>query len=33
MQINFLNYFMIQAAAKGNNRFLLGLDLLLANEG
>ena len=32
MVINFLNYFQIEAGAKGNVSFLLGLDLLLANE-
>lgn len=32
MQINFLAYFQIEAAAKGNVAFLLNLDLLIANE-
>lgn len=33
MQINFLQYFQVHAAAKGNVPYLLSLDLLLANEG
>jgi len=31
MEINFLNHFQIEAAAKQNIPFLLSLDLLLAN--
>jgi len=32
MQINFRQYFQIEAAAKGNLSFLLDLDLLMANR-